>query len=496
MAVKMYTDAIRISPTTHTFFSNRSAAHCALHDYHDAFVDGCKCTDLMPAWPKGYVRKGAALHGMDRWSEAIKAYEAGLKFDPTNQALLQGIDDAKRRLALAGGEWIFEANHRSDGSGKMVLDVPIALCAAPAKGICVLDQGDQNAAGSTVRILNGDATSVKLNINSEQMVNRAGLFGSPQGVACDDAHVYVTDQMRCRIVKCTINTGKLVLAVGRSGSEDGAFDTPWGLAIADTSAGSGVRQREGLQPCAHTLFVSDSKNHRIVALDASDLSFRFSFGHWGYDDGELIEPLGIAVHADKLLVADGGNKRLCLFSLRGELIRTFGPDGPGSSFVHKPQSVALAADAIFCIETKGAVREDHRAKEMVPGRVHALCPTSGQKLRPPLAPPFSTSVKGQSSLTAVGVIRDALWVASSFGILMRLPRDPNAGKADSGGANKETRPAPPTPSKPPPAAKPATPPPPVAAPPVAAKSGSTHVSMILAVTTYGSMFDAGRRSSK
>ena len=86
--------------------------------------------------------------------------------------------------------------------------------------------------------------------------------------------------------------------------------------------------------------------------DEDEPTCRICFG--GTEDGELIEPRGIAVHADKLLVADGGNKRLCLFSLRGELIRTFGPDGPGSSFVHKPQSVALAADAIFCIETKGA----------------------------------------------------------------------------------------------------------------------------------------------
>ena len=32
-------------------------------------------------WGKGYGRKGAALHGLDRWTEAIAAYDAGLKMD-------------------------------------------------------------------------------------------------------------------------------------------------------------------------------------------------------------------------------------------------------------------------------------------------------------------------------------------------------------------------------------------------------------------------------
>ena len=178
MAMQMYTDAIRLSPSTHTLYSNRSACHCALGDYHLAFEDACKCIDLMPAWPKGHVRKGAALHGMDRWGEAVTAYEAGLKFDPTSESLRQGIDDAKRRQALAGGEWIFVGNRRGD-DGCRVLQVPIAFCAAPANGLCILDNGGQNANGATVLVTNHDVTYIKLSINSDQMVNRAGLFGQP-----------------------------------------------------------------------------------------------------------------------------------------------------------------------------------------------------------------------------------------------------------------------------------------------------------------------------
>ena len=52
MACKMYTDAIRIAPQTHTLYSNRSACYAAAGEYIRAFEDACKCIDLMPTWPK------------------------------------------------------------------------------------------------------------------------------------------------------------------------------------------------------------------------------------------------------------------------------------------------------------------------------------------------------------------------------------------------------------------------------------------------------------
>ena len=249
-------------------------------------------------------------------------------------------------------------------------------------------------------------------------------------MACDDEHVYVTDQMRCRVVKCALTTGKLVLSYGRSGSGEGELDTPWALAIADTSAdatpGSGGGGGGARRPCARTLFVSDQKNHRVVALDASDLTYRYSFGRWGFDGGDLIAPTDIAVHDRTLIVADGGNQRVCLFSTAGAYLRVLGPDGPGSLFAHKPHHVALTADAAFVIETPLEPKGEKEEKAKVPGRVHVLCPLSGAKLRPPLAPPFSSSIKGESSLTGVAVFRDALWVSSSFGMLLKLPRNPAA----------------------------------------------------------------------
>ena len=56
---------------------------------------------INPTWSKGYVRKGAALHGATRWDEAIAAYEAGLKIEDSDALRkgLQSVRDAKGKLA-------------------------------------------------------------------------------------------------------------------------------------------------------------------------------------------------------------------------------------------------------------------------------------------------------------------------------------------------------------------------------------------------------------
>jgi stress-induced-phosphoprotein 1 len=47
-----------------------------------------------PSWAKGYLRKGAALHGQRRYVEAIEAYEAGLKIEDS-PAIRKGYESVK-----------------------------------------------------------------------------------------------------------------------------------------------------------------------------------------------------------------------------------------------------------------------------------------------------------------------------------------------------------------------------------------------------------------
>ena len=110
--------------------------------------------------------------------------------------------------------------------------------------------------------------------------------------------------------------------------------------------------------------------------------------------------------------------------MTGEFVRTLGPEGPGSTFAHKPYHVAMTHDAAFCVETRMATKVDEQEKEKFPGRIHAINPYNGAKLRPAFQPPFAVSHKGHPTLTGLGCFHDSLWVSTSFGIVLRLPRKP------------------------------------------------------------------------
>ena len=110
IAASVYTRTIGMhacdgTAASHTLYGNRSACRCGLGDYEDALLDAEECIRLNPTWAKGYVRKGAALHGLFRLDEAVRAYEAGLVHDATLAALTDGMNDALRRRKAMGGVW-------------------------------------------------------------------------------------------------------------------------------------------------------------------------------------------------------------------------------------------------------------------------------------------------------------------------------------------------------------------------------------------------------
>ena len=90
--------AIELDASNHVYFSNRSAAYLSSGDAESALADADECIKLNPKFAKGYSRKGAALHALNKFNEAIDAYEEGLKIEPGNQGLqsgLQSVQDAQ-----------------------------------------------------------------------------------------------------------------------------------------------------------------------------------------------------------------------------------------------------------------------------------------------------------------------------------------------------------------------------------------------------------------
>jgi len=57
----------------------------------EGLKDAEKCLELDPTFTKGYTRKGAIQFFMKEYDKAMETYQAGLKHDPNNQELLDGV---------------------------------------------------------------------------------------------------------------------------------------------------------------------------------------------------------------------------------------------------------------------------------------------------------------------------------------------------------------------------------------------------------------------
>eukprot|EP00894_Picocystis_sp_ML_P004952 jgi/Pico_ML_1/55469/g1146.t1 len=109
-AVSYFTQAIDVDPMNHVYYSNRSASYASLKQYEKALEDAELCIALAPEWPKAFSRKGAALHGLGRLDEAKEVYQAGLKHDPENALLKEGLKsvESSGRASSNPGKSMFD----------------------------------------------------------------------------------------------------------------------------------------------------------------------------------------------------------------------------------------------------------------------------------------------------------------------------------------------------------------------------------------------------
>uniref|UniRef100_A0A1B6DW00 Stress-induced-phosphoprotein 1 n=1 Tax=Clastoptera arizonana TaxID=38151 RepID=A0A1B6DW00_9HEMI len=101
-AIQFYTEAIGLDPKNHVLFSNRSAAYAKLEKYDKALEDAEKTIQIKPDWAKGYSRKGSALAYLGRFEDSMEAYEEGLKYDPNNAQLNEGLREVSARCSKDG----------------------------------------------------------------------------------------------------------------------------------------------------------------------------------------------------------------------------------------------------------------------------------------------------------------------------------------------------------------------------------------------------------
>ena len=140
----LLTQAIKFDDSNAVFYSNRSAAYSSKEFYESALKDADKAIELrpgaitlnvpslrllpllllpllfscnlvsppihhLPEWNKGYARKGAALHGSQKFDDSITAYEEGLKVCPGDAMIQRGLDqvvadsEAEYAATMGGG---------------------------------------------------------------------------------------------------------------------------------------------------------------------------------------------------------------------------------------------------------------------------------------------------------------------------------------------------------------------------------------------------------
>ncbi|XP_077438374.1 uncharacterized protein LOC144061637 isoform X2 [Vanacampus margaritifer] len=94
-AAQMFTESIKCDPNDYRFFGNRSYCYYCLEQYRKGLSDAERSIQLAPDWPKGHFRKGSALMGMQRYSEAEKAMEQVLKLDKNCEEAVNELYNCK-----------------------------------------------------------------------------------------------------------------------------------------------------------------------------------------------------------------------------------------------------------------------------------------------------------------------------------------------------------------------------------------------------------------
>ncbi|KAB2043544.1 hypothetical protein ERO13_D01G021900v2 [Gossypium hirsutum] len=97
-AAALYTQAIKQDPSNPTLYSNRAAAFLNLVKLNKALADAETTITLKPQWEKGYFRKGCILEAMERYDDALAAFQIALQYNPQSAEVSRKI---KRLSQLA-----------------------------------------------------------------------------------------------------------------------------------------------------------------------------------------------------------------------------------------------------------------------------------------------------------------------------------------------------------------------------------------------------------
>jgi sugar lactone lactonase YvrE len=177
-------------------------------------------------------------------------------------------------------------------------------------------------------IVGPDAPTYRLVSHWGERGSGPGKFTDPHSLCFDrDHNLIITDALAGHVYRYT-KEGKLLGEIGSGpGSDSGQFKGP----------------RDVKLDPAGNIVVSDGDNHRIQIFSPSGQFLRM-FGHKGKEPGAMLRVHAIYFGtAGRLYAADVDNSRIMVFNGTGKLLFEWGKDGRGPGEFHAPHG--LAGDA-------------------------------------------------------------------------------------------------------------------------------------------------------
>lgn len=209
---------------------------------------------------------------------------------------------------------LFDGSSPGLGGGLGQLDTPAGIAVGDDGTIYVLNAGNVridrfNERGEFLGIWSGQVDpGLQLSWNGFQ--GGTGLTVGPDGL------IYIADTWNHAVV--VVNpSGKVVRVLGDRGTQTDITDagdpmTQQGLFFGPRNVAIG----------SDRIYVTDTGNERVQVF-AMDGTFLLAFGGYGEDDGQFIEPTGIAIDGGgRIWVADSGNARLQVFDADGKWLES------------------------------------------------------------------------------------------------------------------------------------------------------------------------------
>lgn len=103
-AIEHYGEALKIDPSAHTYWSNRSASYAGLGDWENAANDASECLKANKNFVKGYFRLALAQKNLQRYEQALETITRGLQVDFGNndlKSMRKEVEDGVRLQKVA-----------------------------------------------------------------------------------------------------------------------------------------------------------------------------------------------------------------------------------------------------------------------------------------------------------------------------------------------------------------------------------------------------------